>query len=157
MAVWLRFERTVHQILGIEEVASVDSRALQKIPARAMEGIRAAFHHHVYNCAAVVAELRREAVVLYLEFLQALDQRLVVDVGVSALALFRCADQCAVQPNLGCRVALPVGREVRSRRIVVRRARPRHLGDARRQERESEVIPVKQRDFVYVLAGNVCA
>ena len=120
--------------LGIEEIAGVHLRTLQEIPAAAVERVCPTLHDHVYDCAAVVAELRREAVVLDFHFLHALDQRLVVNVGVSSLALFGCADQCTIQPHLGGRVALPVGDEIRARRIIILRAGPCYLGHARRQE-----------------------
>src|ERR1035437_617193 len=77
---------------GIEEVSGVQLRTLQEIPSAAVESVRAALHDDVYDGTAVVAELRREAVVLDLEFLHALNQGLVVDVRVPPLALFRRAD-----------------------------------------------------------------
>src|ERR1700722_9479401 len=92
-----------------------------------MEMVGSALHHHVHDGATVVAELGREAVVLHVHFLHALNQGLVVDVGIPSFALLRRADQGTVQPYLGGGVALPVGSEVRSRWIVVLRARPCHL------------------------------
>src|SRR5580704_5420600 len=95
LAVWLGVGRRV------QEIAGVDPWALQEIPAAAMELVASALHDHVDHGAAVVAELRREAVVLDFHFLHALDQRLVVNVGVSSLSLFGCADQSTIHPHLG--------------------------------------------------------
>ena len=103
----------------IEEITRGQLRALKKVPAAAMESVGAALQHHVYDGAAVVAEFRRKAVVLNFEFLHTLDQRLVVNIGVSSLALFRRADQRAIDPYLGGRIALSVGNEIGSRGIVI--------------------------------------
>ena len=158
LAVWLGVEhRTPRQILGIKEIARVDPGALQEIPAAAVERVGSALHHHVDHGAAVVAELRREAVVLDFHFLHALDQRLVINVRVSSFALFRRAEQRTVQPYLGGCVALPVGCEVCSRRIVIARAGPRHFGHTRRQKGQAEKAAVDQRQFVHILAADVRA
>jgi hypothetical protein len=47
------------------------------------------FHYNVDYRAAVVAELRSEAVVLYLAFLNNFDCGLIVDVGCCAFLLLR--------------------------------------------------------------------
>src|ERR1019366_3164495 len=141
----------------IEKIPGVQLRTLQEIPSAAVESVGAALHDDVYNGAAVVAELGRKAVVLDLEFLHALNQGFVVDVGIPALALFRRTDQSAIQPYFGGRVPLAVRGKVRPRGIVVRRAGPGHLRHARREEGHAEETAVREREFLHVLAGNVRA
>src|SRR5437660_1119550 len=64
----------------VEVVPRVGCRTLKIPPAAAMERVAALLQHHVDDRAAIVAELRREAIVLYLELLHDLNRRLVVNV-----------------------------------------------------------------------------
>ena len=100
-----------------------------------MESVGSTLQNHIYDGAAVVAKLCGKAVVLNFEFLHAFDQRLVVDICVSALALFRRANQGAVHPNLRGRVPLAVGNKICSGGIVVLRARPGCLRHTPSQKR----------------------
>src|SRR5437762_480496 len=104
---------------GVEEIPGIKIGPLPVPPATAVKIVRTLLQHHIHDRAAVVAELGGKAVVLNLKFLDDLDRRLVVDVGVAALALLRRADGTAIERNLGGGVALTVGDEVGAGRVVV--------------------------------------
>ena len=105
--------------LVAEEVVGIERIPLAEPPTAAVELVATLLHHDVEHGPAIVAVFRGEAVVRELELLNDLHRRRVVDIGVSPLALLRCADGCAVEAHFrGC-VPLAVGDEVGTRRIVV--------------------------------------
>src|SRR6266849_6890161 len=99
---------------GVKKVAGIELRTLSVPPAGPVELIAALPEDHVYNRAAVVAILGGEAVVLNFEFLNDLNGRLIVDVRIATLALFRRAERAAIEPHFRRCIALAVGNEVRA-------------------------------------------
>src|SRR5882757_5218954 len=103
----------------VEEIVGVERGTLSKPPAAAVKFIAALLQYDVDDGAAVVAELRGEAVVLHFELLNDLDGGLIVDVGCGAFALFRSAGQCSVNTDFSGGIALTVGNEICAGRIRV--------------------------------------
>src|ERR1700738_1558989 len=104
-----------------EEFVGVQCRALPEPPAAPVEFVAAFLQNNVNHRAAVVAELRRETVIFDLEFLHYFYGRLIVHVSRSAFALFRCAGQRPIDPDLRGGVALTIGDEIGSRWVGVSR------------------------------------
>ncbi len=80
-----------------------------------MEVVSAALQYHVDYRSAVAAEFGGIAVVLHLKLLHDLNGRLVVHVAGRAFSLFRSAHECAINPHLRGRIALPVGDKIGTR------------------------------------------
>src|SRR3954463_4011002 len=99
----------------IEEVSRIGSSALSKPPAAAMKIIGPALQRHVDDSAAVVPELRRQAVVLHFEFLNHFNRGFVINVAGRSLSLFGRADQGTVNADLSRGVSLTVRDKVCSR------------------------------------------
>ena len=142
---------------GVKVVAGIKCRPLPVPPPAAVEGVRALLQDHVHDGAAVVAELGGKAVVLDLEFLHDLDRRLVVDVGVSALALFRRAQGTAIKGNLGRGVALAVGDEVRAGGIVIVDPGARGFRHPACQKHQPKHAAAVKRNVSHVLIADVRA
>ena len=140
---------------GVEEVASVEIGSLTVPPAAAVKIVSTLFQHHVHDGAAVIAELGSKAVVLNLKFLNNLDRRLIVDVGISALALFRGADGTAVQGNLGRGVTLPVRDKVGPGRVVVGNPRTRGFCHPTRQKHQPKHAAGVERNVPHILVGDI--
>src|SRR5581483_4042937 len=151
-----RMIRSRQARLVAEKVVGVERSALSKPPAAAMKAVGAALQRHVDHGSAIAAELRRTAVVLYLELLYRLNRGLVVDVRISALALFRRADQCTVEPHLGSRIPLPVRNEICAGGIIIGRTGTRSFAHTGIEKNQPKKVAIQQRDFLDVLAGNIC-
>ena len=82
-----------------------------------MKFVAAFFQNQINDRAAIVSVLGGETVIRHFKFLNDFDGGLVIHIGRATFALFRSAGQRAVQAHFRCCVALPVGNEVRSRRI----------------------------------------
>src|SRR5215468_2223840 len=111
--------QVIRLVSAIEIVSGVEVRALSVPPTAPVKLVGALFQNDVDEGPTIVAVLRRKAVVLNLELLHDLDRGLVVNVRVTAFALFRRADRTAVERDLRGRVPLAVRNEVRAGRIVV--------------------------------------
>ena len=122
-----------------------------------MKIVRTLLQHHIHDRAAVIAELGGKAIVLNFELLHDLDRRLVVDVGVAALALFRRADGTAIERNLGCGVALTVGHEIGPGRVVVGDSRTGGFCHSTRQEHQAKHAAAVQWNVPHVLVGDISA
>src|SRR5581483_10256395 len=99
-------------VAAIEIISRIEFGPLAIPPSAAMKFVAALFQHHVHNGAAVIAELGGKTVVLQLEFLDDLNRRLIINVGVAALSLFRRADGIAIEPDFSSGVTLTVGNEI---------------------------------------------
>src|SRR5262249_52243769 len=98
----------IRLVARIEIVSGVEVRALSVPPTAPVKLVGALFQNDVDEGPTVVAVLRRKAIVLNFELLHDLDRGLVVNVRVSAFALFRRADWTPVQRDLRRRVPLTV-------------------------------------------------
>src|SRR5215831_9169361 len=98
----------------IKIIARIRRRTLKIPPTASMEIVGARLHHHVDDRAAVIAKLRREAVVLDLELLHRLHRWLVIHVRVAALTLFRRAQRAAIKTDFGRGIPLSIRYEVSS-------------------------------------------
>src|SRR5262249_46121421 len=138
-----------------EKVVGIKGATLPEPPPGPVKGIGAALQGHVDHGAAVAAELRGKSVALHLEFLHRFHRRLVIDVGVAALALLRSADEDAVEPHLRRGIALPVRDKIRAGGIDVRSPRPRGFTYPGVQKDQAKETAVQQRNLFYILIRDV--
>ena len=85
-----------------------------------MEIVGPRLHQNIYHRPAVAAKLRREAVVLHLEFLNHLGRRHIALTVGCPLPLFRTGRQIAIQPDFRRAITLSVGGKGGSEWIVIR-------------------------------------
>src|SRR5262245_40062038 len=114
-----------------------------------MKAVPTLLQDNIHHRAAVVAILRRKAVVLYFEFLDDLNRRLVIDIGGCAFALLRRAGKSSVQPDLRRSVALTIGDKVRTGWVGIVCTLTRCLGYTTRQKYKSEHAAIGQGNVTH--------